>query len=411
MKLPVRKIYRTIIILLLAVWTGGCSLFDHPDCHNDDNLSLCLHIFSAEPRYPETRDGDNNYTFEPAAYDTEKMNTIRVIIVNHADNKVVHNYFERLASPDLFTKDLLFPVEFNTKYNVYLIANEEGIPDYQDVSQSLKIFPGSNYTVGSLEDIVISASDSGVPFIGNADSPNENSVPIPLTEIYQVKTIEEPEEPNFENNIIQSETFFITRAATKFSFHFFRSADSEWSNYPVESAKKLSIKKIKITGLGRDEYLFPKNTIYNPPKYKEDGKVDNKTDRIITEFKLPDSNVTGDYIFTLPDPIEVSELDETPTNTDNIIPGKNSFVPQLYFTESKGYFTGSTADIGEFQCALSFDGKSYDEDRTVTLPNLPNGLPRNTHVEIIATITPQGFEMEVRVLPYTGVELQPVFGL
>lgn len=379
------NIFSLIILPVMLLALAGCSGHDHAPGLPEAGLRLRLHVAQASG---VSRGGD--FSFDPeTASDAETIQTIRVVMVRAYDDMIVHNRFIRLTVADDFAgADMSFKVDFATKYRIYLIANEEGIPDGQYLLESFRLAEGQTYMPGYLEDAVIRPDEPGLPLIVS-ESPDD-STPVPMTEIFEVETIDSPDGEDVTAASFQDENLFVTRVASKFAFYFFRGTD-------VPADFGFDIMSVRITGLGDGEYLFPRDTEYDPLKYPL--STDN---RIITKFALPGDEPTGEALFTLPEPLAVSTLALKPA-TDDPTAGITPFAPAAYFTESKG-IDGD----GTIQCSISFDGDTFETP--VTLPNLAS-LPRNTFVKVLVTVNAHGSDITASVVPYTPVILDPVFGL
>ena len=382
------------LLLLSATLLGGaaCSTCDagEPDPRPEEwegELSLLLRVGVLESeRGAGVRaardDNDGDGVFDPPVFNTEKMHTLRVIIVNTLTSTVAHNLISPSEGGVTSMSGLKFKVDFSTPYDIYLIANEAGLPADTRNTLSRTLAAGTQYTAGLLEGLRISADQAGAPVIDNFSS--DGDTPVPMTEKYSVTTVDRPSGTQPEHiSITMEKHFFITRALSKFSFHFYRSADYEGDN-------SLEIKRIRVTGLGDMEYLFPRETVYSPAKEAE--STNPMGGRTITDFMLPAGATVGPYTFTLSSDLPVSAVGDLPVwNPDDREKyWTNTFIPQLYFPESYG----NSAD-GDFRCSISFDGESYLPP--VTLPNL-SSLPRNTHVIVNITVGNGGalfFDVEV----------------
>lgn len=391
-----RKIWLLPLIFFLALWLGGCSSHNREDDLNpkEDGISLILNISTNDISAFGTRAvEDPDYFEQPTlALATEKINSLRIIIVDvqpgsKTENKVIHNYYTGNLSYARFSiSGIRFDnLNFSSTYRIYLIANENGLPPsicdiftYDETDDSKGLPPGMIYNTNILENLILPSKDlgSGSFLINNESSylgNGANPVPIPMTEIFELTTDSRPNTNAEEINYYMERNFFITRAASKFSFQFKR--DGEISD------KYLELKSIKISGLGTQEYLFPKNTIYsqNGKEYKttdpnQDYSSLKPSEGLeIKEFELPPGGITGEYEFGFTQNISAIGSE-----------GKN-YEPQIYFPESKG-------NNGVFQCSLSFDGTNYTAP--ITLPNLTS-LPRNTKVLINVTFHEIGFEISV----------------
>lgn len=355
-----------------------------------EGISLILNISAGDvSSFGSRADGDNNY-FEQNALNTEKIQSLRIIIVDVQEgsetcNRVIHNYTTgALAYARFNLSGIRFDgLNFSNDYRIYLIANENTLPDNLR-TQIRDLGVDSECTPGTLENVVISNQANianGSSLLNNEQSyiGNSGSVKaIPMTEFFNITTDPRPDSSAEEITAYMQRSFFITRAASKFTFRFKRGE--------YVSSDEIEIKAIKISGLGNMEYLFPNETVYDP--IESEPSENEYGGRFITSFKVPDESTIGDYTFSFSQ--KVSEIPTTGIE----------YNPLIYFPDSKG-------EEGAFQCSLSFDGETFTSP--VTLPNL-NALPRNTHVEVVITIKSHSYDASVTLVPYIGVDLTPDFG-
>lgn len=376
-----------MLLAALLLTVTGC-IYDKElescTAYYDGDLSLLLNVSvldSGGNVVASRASRADDYEFELPDLATEKLQTLRVIIVKDKDKVIVHNRFERFSEPDNSISTLRFKVEFSTAYTIYLIGNEAGLSEinYEELfNTALQV--GKTYeseSLESLESLTLDANYAGAPIIDNEGE--KQVLPIPMSEKFKVTTIERPLQGPEENVLTMEKSFFLTRAASKFTFNFYKSAD-------YTNVNPMSVKKVKITGLGKNEYLLPNGTVYNPDKELESENIYGG--RLITDFKVPDGTPLGEYEFTLPDLGDVSKFPVAGNGVSD-----KTFSPQLYFPESLG---NTGAD--KFQCSISFDGETYLP--LVTLPNLPI-LPRNTHVIVNVTIgNNNALLLNVKVQPW-----------
>lgn len=352
-----------------------------------EGISLILNISSEDVSSFGSR-ADDEYSFDKNALTTEMIQSLRIIIVDvqpgsETCNKVIHNFTTGdLAYARFYLSGIRFDgLNFSNDYRVYLIANEKTIPE-SIRSQFTSLGVGAECTPATLENIVI----SNLAIIANGSSliNNEPSFlgstggvkALPMTEFFDITTDPRPDTNAEDVTAYMERSFFITRAASKFTFRFKRVENITNQN--------LEVKALKISGLGNQEYLFPKadyDPIKNQPSNNEDGG------RIIKSFDVPDGSTIGEYNFTINQ------------NVSQIPAEGVEYNPLIYFPDSKG-------NEGAFQCSLSFDEETFTSP--VTLPNLDT-LPRNTHVVVIITIN--NYTFSVSLVPYVGCILEPSFGL
>lgn len=405
MRLYQSKIWYIFLSLLLSLLLEGCNWHADPSLWEenlskewDGDLFLKLNVTVAENGMESfTRALGTEDYFEEPTLETEKLQTLRVIIIKEKkkseDNDTI-TYNRTYNSLYSLSNDR-FEVEFSTTYRIYLIGNEAGLEglirkesdlDVSDDSEENDInfnsfIEGEAYITGTLENLEFCASVAASPILINNTGDESEKKPIPMTEIFSVTTQSRPDSSAEVIEITRNENLFITRTASKFSFVIKNNPEQTNVNYGI-------IKYIRITGLRNKEYLFPNGTKYDPEEGSE--SFNDFGGREITDFNEL-TTVSSDYFFSLPDYTLTSE---------------HKFAPELYFPESKG---GNVTDTsGIFKCSISYDGETYLE--LVNLPNLTS-LPRNTHVKVIISISGNKIEATATVLPYTGVNLNPTFGI
>lgn len=358
---------------------------DMTDLKEDGELFLVLNISAINSGGSVTR--ASTADFQQPVLDTEKMNSLRVIIVDEqpgsdTENKVIYNDHSFL-NYTLGITGWRYKISFETKYNVYLIANEESLST--NIQTQLKsLIAGSDYTENTLENIVISNSvniEAGSAFINNEPtyiSNGQSAKPIPMTEMFVVDPVSRPTHNSAEEIKVEvKREMFVTRVASKFSFRIFKSEDY------IQEPDKSTIKSIKIAGLRKEEYLIPKAT-YDPAEGESSSNDFNG--REITTFEIPSTsgNTLGDYVFTLPRyGLNVASLGEE----------AYAYSPEIYFPDSP------VADDNKLTCTISY-GEGYEIP--VELDNLPYGLPRNTHAIVNITVGNNGkIFVTVDILPWT----------
>ena len=377
------KTHKWLFLLLLALLPGltGCIMEENEPVYSDTELCLMLSVSVQDPGgSPEekiTRADDDTY-FQLPVLNSEKLQTLRVVIMEKDTRKILYNQYENIIQPTLSYSGMRYKVEFSTDYVIYLIGNERGFPgiDAATVFNS-NLRPGSIYSDRSLEDLIISSSETGAPVIDNTGA--ETTI-IPMCEKFEIHTIDHPH-GEIQYIPTMDLDLFLTRAVSKFSFNLFKSEDYVGDN-------QLQIKGIRITGLGKSEYLMPNDTEYVPGKYEP---TDNEYGgRLISSFSVPGGNPVGKYDFSVPFSVNVADLPVRDAEGKNT--GRN-FSPQLYFPESIG-----NDGTDKFQCSITFDGINYLP--AITLPNLPS-LPRNSHVIVNLTVGNNGALLfNIAVLPW-----------
>lgn len=381
-----------------------------------------------------TPDKDNYFEREASKY--EKIHTLRIIILrpgtDFQGNPVKDSDGNEIINPDtdkpydkvvehnrFFTfnengvvryDDMNLKVHGGENKTIYILANEESInanlPAGETVNLS-SLTPGSPYTADYIENIQIPAGTNGILYDNTTES---GAHYIPMSEVYENVYIEMPETPELREQKVGP--FFITRAAVKFNF-----------NIKSDYGEGLYLKSLTFNSLADREYFLPKNTVYSPakPTFHKDGNsgstdgIKNPSDtgdtsidpdlsgRFITEYEIPDGTIHNQYTFNLSTPLQITEKNQSVE------------LPELYFCESKV----NTSNENPYSVSITIayydvdsDGKKVEVLSTfdpVQLPNLPL-LPRNTHVKVNMSLTDGILMLQVDLVPYIGIDLEPVFG-
>ncbi len=381
---PKQLIYGAVLTIggLLA---GSCAHHD-PDAPDpalpEGSVYLTLQVRALDDTPPSCPDAaqapafeENDTTgFENPATDYEKMHTLRVIIVR-PDGEVEYNRFLRITGAGLPQEpdDMTFIVKAGESKKVYLFANEAAVP--YDFSQ---IRPETRFPTAEVEDIKLTTDEKGRLI----DNSGTEKTYVPMSETFDI-TIKTPET---NADFHQRADMFVTRAAVKFSF--------EVKGVPDLGFSPLYVNSVSVSGMSDKEYLLPRNTVYKPTKYEPSDHTLNG--RFITDYEVPADTSLNVYTFSTPGaatlPLKAGQT--------------AAYTPYVYLPES--------ADTSAYSVSVDFRGgdSSHPEFTSVAkLPNLPS-LPRNTHVKVVITVTkPQSVDMQVTVLPYLSVKLDPVFGL
>ena len=145
----------------------------------------------------------------------------------------------------------------------------------------------------------------------------------------------------------------------------------------------------KLTGLAiknmaDKEYYLPRNAKY------ESENIEGKEYLTIKSFDVPSFVEEYDYNDDLEITLPAMKEGDTPTPIE---------LSPIYLLEGKRE--------GKYSVGITVNGVYLEGE----LDNLPDKLPRNTHVVVYITITDKELEFEVNVEPYREVELKPGFGL
>lgn len=382
-----RKVINPILAVAMAVITAACGndgsvYYTEPDLPHEvekANIYLTLNVKVSNNHGYAGRSrvaaDDNNYYFEQPVLANEKLQELRVIIVRENNTIEAHRKVEYNKEGVLNTDYITFKLTPGYK-RIYLIGNESSLP--ADVQQL--IAKGDEITPYFLDsDILSRAQDK--PFY----YPGQN---IPMTEVFEIilpanKHDEVSDDTDYESNddiTYVYKELFITRIATK---------------YTIITPEDLASLKITLSDIATKQYLLPHRAVYYPGKYEPAAIIDGIAGRSIVAFDAPDKEDKSDF------EIELSNENRVKfTDSDGI---EKYRYESFYLMETSGSKFSISALINSEMADFS---KEYD---AVTLPNLPL-LPRNTHVVINMSFKHE-VNADVQIVPYTGVWLNPQFGI
>lgn len=383
-----------LFAFLIPLVAGGCAevMSDAPEvpaedtgCKRDPGVWLTLNVALSElPQksasgtrtFPESADG----TFEGPVSVWEKLHTLRVIIVRPGAMVEWNRMMHIDPSTGLPTDDNLeFLVHSGEKKKIYLFANEKSVPYGWNLDEIKMNNPVDTLRLRNLR-------LKRTPDKALVDNSGADPRPIPMSEVF---TIDLPANQT-DADRYRSVNLFITRAAVKFSFCLI--CDDDYKE------KGVKVKSIGLRGFADEEYFVPRDAVYSPGKYEPSGNT--LGGREILSFSVPETNSFSGYNFMLPEPVEIKA-------------GLNYEIsPQIYFPESKrqlkGYDNGQPVytDLG---VTLLMEGE--ETQYLAPVPLQLTEIARNTHVKVNIRIKSTGVSAVADVLPYTGVWLNPDFGL
>lgn len=380
-----KRIFLYILLMICLLPFAGCSGSNDPRPDAGDGMSFLQLNISIADISPGTRSLPTRaeYFFEGTANSHEMMNTLRIIIVDAAGN-VEHNRFVDLNEPVLKTS-ALFKVRMLEEKKIYLFANEldknwenKGYYNFD------KLTPGMAFPTEEINAITIKSSEDGIIFNENTDIPINESFTVKLTsngytDLFgdELGSMKNPERVSL----------FITRAAVKFTFAI---------------KQNVGNLRVRFFSTAHNMFLLPHDTEYNPTKALLGD--DTKNERTIISYSVPvGDGVEGQNLKDFEDSFELSD---TPKSFPTDWGGNNPYyiAKPVYVCEtSLANMSGGSA----YQLQISTDNGEWSQ--ILKLPNLES-LPRNTHVVIRIDYTSE-LVCEAVVLPYTGVWLNPDFGI
>lgn len=403
------RILKAVSPLFLALLAVSCSDDDMVDMKSTDagyawdtdEVNFEINVYAGEDPGAgsrSSRDSQDDPTWggdffypEDLYRSTEAMHTLRVIIVRPSGEIEANEYISRLpeAGVNEFRGIRVKVVGGETK-TVYLFANEASITPYSHVADprspyyskpldlsAYEFHVGQIFPTSDIKAMRLNSNKPGEPVIDNTATGEKLNIPMSECFVVDVKA------PEKEEDHFQSADLFITRTLSKFTFTLAS---------PVTPFADYAIEEIRISSLGHNVFLLPNNTEYSPAKYPTSFEP-----RYITSYSVPTEYENAPFIFK-----PAGDLTLTP----DYVPGEvRTYSPELYFAETK---LSDGKQVYKISVKFAGDPDYYVTD--LPLPNLPS-LPRNTHVKINLTLNDTGLHPEVVLLPYTGVDLAPDFGL
>ena len=198
---------------------------------------------------------------------------------------------------------------------------------------------------------------------------------LPMNSLYGLKVESED----------MDETFWVVRAATKFTYIL-----NNRNNQPYV------LRRLEISHQAATEYYMQRIGDVVPVWSTGNDAIQQQN----TSFNTPYEGKTP-YHYSF-------QKDFTGGIT---VPANGQVqLDPVYLAETKGFSDSSykNGDENYYTTSLSFDNL---ESFTGKLKELDCQLPRNTHVVVTVKINQGNATWEVDVFPYTGVNLNPGFGL
>lgn len=354
----------SFIILCAALLFSACrSAVDDLDDSDDKTLLVNLDISVA------LSDVSDVLTRAPEdVADNEKMQSLRVVIVRpnwtveanrKIDLKAAATLQHQVISP--------FKVVANERKLIYLFVNEEttATDNTTNITQKLvkydldEIKVGGYFPVTDINSLKIRLEGNNQQIKGA----------LPMSEKHYVEVNEDPK---------QSCNLFVTRAAVKFTFHILNNSN-----------KTITLDGLSIDKMAREEWYMPRAEYADP-------KDNPKGEREIIAYEVPAG--VGYYTYEEEQFAQTVKLDAKKDVT---------FEP-IYLLEGK-YTERPDMVNSENNYSIKMSINNFQKEHYLT--NLPT-LPRNTHVKVNITFnSTTEINCVVDVIPYSGVELEPDFGL
>lgn len=323
-----------------------CALLLLASCSSDENdgqvlsganVNLTLHV-----GVPGVETKAEDATNVP---DQEKIEQLRIIVVDKETNEVEYNQFCLFSRPE---SSYDISVKKNGTKLVYLLGNTENV--LSDLGSI------TTWNANQVDDKTYDVSDINVD-------------PLPFTSKYEIEVKEED----------VSKECYIAIAAVKFSFEFenamaeSKEGDDDGNNGNDDNNNTLTVSSVKISRLATESYLLP-----HPANKWEDWIQAFEEDKnaIIKEYEVPSTTADGTELhqdMTL-------TLDEK--SASNIAPGSTYIVPTFYANESK-YDNLFPDDTGQhYMLELVLNGQTYYKSIANEDGDELTSLFRSTHVKI-----------------------------
>lgn len=392
------------IVLLFATLLGmaACHKEEHQEMMAQSEPVMLKIRVSLSDLLPKTRAEGVNDPNAVAANDNERMQTLRVIVVN-SKNDVEGNQYMDLTGGTPVTEQTVTVrnVTSNDTKTIYLIANEKatrkspvGGGDVRLVNYNFdNIQSGLKFPTGIIDTLKMRLRE-------NTDHlSNGLQGGLPMSEYHRVRIPVVPQAAPSREQLVedgfflldeseQEETFgyrktlWITRAAVKFTY--------EITNNQSKGTVKL--KGLRMKKMAGKAYFMPR-------VLERDGHE-------IKEFAVPVETMENNEHFEFKYDLSASE---------ELQKGKPLVLPPIYLLEGKYTDKNGVKEDGlacNYQAALVLERNGEEVTTSyMYLPNLPV-LPRNTHVVVRATINdPSDIKWQVDVAPYGEVLLEPGFGI
>lgn len=392
--------------MMVAGGLSACTSDSDSPAPSETMVTLSLNIsttdVSRRSRADVTTPPDNS---EGAATDYEKLNHLRIIIVDGTGN-VEHNRFYdyRNYYYDNVTHELQVSPD-DTK-TIYLIANEKALRgdislggDGATNAQTIVDYDFNQVAVG--EQLPAGFSDYQLNLPVTSEMVNN----IPMSAVYTMK---------IGNESKQSLSFLLNRCAVKYSFNF-----SNQSSAPVR------ITELKIDKTATTEWFFPRVkkadgdvVIMHQLEYNstDDNAIPVETATGTEATWLKDSNGKDAFYtaylynnYTVPDIVAHEQY----TRSANLTIASKGKVTAGFTSDWKPFYLLESAyipvDKTEQTYTVTFTVNGVELSKE--LPNLPL-LPRNTHVVVNVTFRDNNIlNCEVEMEPYRAVTLNPGFGI
>lgn len=366
-----KKIVKILILCLSCI--GACwllpacsSAIEEPESGGGgDGSTITLTIQTAVP--------DGTRADGSGVPEREKIDQLRIIVVDQTTHKVEHNQLHGFSYPE---DEYNIEVEKNSTKDVYFLANAGfWCSDFPEVGEIYN--PDEDESEGDEgDDDIIVAKTTTMPSLFNQEITNLPENRLPYTSKYEIEVA--------DKNVVA--TCYIAIAAVKF--------DIDFNNY---TESPIIINSLEIGAIADRSYLFPHNNNW-------DKWVENLTSGIedyFTDYDIPE--IAEHENFPVPIP-STQGADGTQGNVggdremlfnvsakNGETPGSYT-IPTFYCFESK--FVQQSDEGQHYTIQFEIGSNFFVSEIKTSDTNYLKSLIRSTHVRIIVNIynTEQGNE-------------------
>lgn len=301
-----KKIIRILILCLGCIVACGLlpacsSAIEEPESGGgSDGSTVTLTIQAAVP--------DGTRADGSEVPDREKIDQLRIIVVDQTTHKVEHNQLHGFSYPE---DEYNIEVEKNSTKDVYFLANAEfWCSDFPEVGEIY------NPEEDESDDDIIVAKTTTMPSLFNQEITNLPENRLPYTSKYEIEVA--------DKNVVA--TCYIAIAAVKFDIVF--------NNKTTDG---ITVSSLQIGGIANKSYLFPHNEEWNEWVENVTG---NDEKAYFTNYEIPAETEHGVYPVTIPptqngEQAEGNTGESTPENSFIVNTDASYSVPTFYCHESK----------------------------------------------------------------------------
>ena len=355
-----RNFVHILILCLASLFVAGCdkSASDVPAPEKEVWVNLNIGVALSDAAKP-VRSSRADVNEEAAANEAEKMQTLRIIVVDK-NGDVEANRFLYAGSVVEYGEEH-FKVRANETKQVYVFVNEN--------NESVKVYDATGGLVADLIDgleiRLNDGVDSELDAVGDVSAQSAGGLPMSKCEEVEV----------YDKDL--SHDIYLHRAAVKFTFNITNNS---------------SLDRV-LTGLSIDKMAYRE---YYLPRVDEYKYVGGKPTEIV-DFDTPSPEGTNNGYYTFEKSFEKGV---------SLPKGKKVTAPLVYLLEGK-YEPTDVAAQKNYSMTISLNGA---KTQAKVFDNLDR-LPRNTNVVVNIIIKDRKIDWSVDLRPYGEVKLDPDFGL